>query len=114
MRDRGNRRIGHSISGTETSEASAQVKELRTRIDRLDEQLVRLLNERASCALEIGHLKETLGLESHQPEREIAVLNHARSTNGGPLDAGAITRLFERIIDEARRLERLAFHERKR
>ena len=114
MRDRGNKRIGHPIPGADTSAASTRVEELRTRIDGLDEQLVRLLNERASCALEIGHLKETLGLEAHQPEREIAVLDHARSANGGPLDAGAITRLFERIIDEARRLERLAFHERKR
>ena len=46
--------------------------------------------------------------------REIEVLEHARSTNGGPLDEGAITRLFERIIDEARRLERSAAKERER
>ena len=72
---------------------------MRGRIDKLDDQLVRLLNERASHALEIGHLKNALGLETHQPAREIEVLDHARSTNGGPLDTGAITRLFERIID---------------
>jgi chorismate mutase len=86
----------------------ADLEEFRRRIDELDEQLVRLFNARAACALEVGRLKDRLGLETYQPERELEVLNHARSVNGGPLDAGAITRLFERIIDEARRLERLA------
>ena len=75
-------------------------------MDDLDSELVSLLNERASCAKEIGRLKETVGLEVYQPEREIRVLEHVRAQNEGPLQADAITRLFERIIDEARRLER--------
>ena len=75
-------------------------------MDELDSELVRLLNERASCAKEIGRLKEAVGLAVYQPEREIEVLKHVRSRNDGPLEADAITRLFERIIDEARRLER--------
>ena len=114
MGNRRNARIGGSSSEAETSGLHARVEELRGRIDKLDDQLVRLLNERASHALEIGELKQALGLESHQPAREIEVLDHARSTNGGPLDEGAITRLFERIIDEARRLERLAAKEHER
>jgi chorismate mutase len=81
---------------------------LRQRIDDLDEQLVRLLNERAACALDIGEVKQGLGLELYQPEREQEVLRHARAVNAGPLEPAAITRLFERIIDEARRLERQA------
>jgi chorismate mutase len=80
---------------------------LRRRIDALDEQIVRLLNERASCALEIGHVKESLGLAIYQPERERDVLDHVTGLNTGPLDQAAIRRLFERIIDEARRLERV-------
>jgi chorismate mutase len=83
---------------------------LRQRIDALDEQIVRLLNERASCALEIGRVKEALGLALYQPERERDVLEHVTGINTGPLDEGAVRRLFERIIDEARRLERLAQH----
>lgn len=82
--------------------------ELRRRIDLLDEGLVRLLNARSACAREIGALKRSLGLPVYQPEREQEVLGHVRAVNPGPLDAGAITRLYERIIDEARRLERLA------
>lgn len=82
--------------------------ELRRRIDLLDEGLVRLLNARSACAVEIGRLKQAIGLPVYQPEREREVLSHVRAVNPGPLDAGAITRLYERIIDEARRLERLA------
>jgi chorismate mutase len=84
------------------------IDQLRDRIDELDEQIVALMNERASCALSIGELKDALGLEIYQPDRERAVLAHVRRVNGGPLDDDAIARLFERIIDEARRLERVA------
>ncbi len=89
-------------------DVEAQMKECRNRIDRLDEELVRLLNARASCADEIGHLKDLVGMETYQPNRELEVLEHVRTVNAGPLDGSAITRLFERIIDESRRLERLA------
>ena len=87
---------------------AAQLQEYRSRIDRLDEELVRLLNARASCANEIGHLKDQVGMETYQPNRELEVLEHVRTVNAGPLDGSAVTRLFERIIDESRRLERLA------
>jgi chorismate mutase len=82
--------------------------DLRGRIDLLDETLVRLLNARAACALEIGRLKRDLGLPIYQPDRETAVLAHVQGLNHGPLDQAAIRRLFERIIDEARHLERVA------
>jgi chorismate mutase len=82
--------------------------ELRKRIDGLDDALVRLLNARAACALEIGRVKKELGLPIYQPAREADVLSHVQDINPGPLDDGAVKRLFERIIDEARRLERIA------
>jgi len=81
---------------------------LRARMDGLDELLVRLLNERAACALEIGRFKKDLGLPVYQPEREAEVLRHVRRVTeeaGGPLGPDAMARLFERIIDEARGLE---------
>ena len=84
----------------------AQIAELRDTIDAIDEQLVVLLSRRAASALEIGRLKSLLQMEIYQPAREGAVLRHVRSVNPGPLDGDAIARLFERIIDEARRLER--------
>jgi len=81
---------------------------LRRRIDELDETLVRLLNARAACALEIGRIKKVLGLEIYQPGREADVLAHVQRVNPGPLNDASMKRLFERIIDEARRLEREA------
>lgn len=87
---------------------SDEITELRARIDALDEELLRLLNERAACAVAIGEAKQALGLSIYQPEREREVLEHVEGLNAGPLDTPAIRRLFERIIDEARRLERTA------
>ena len=85
--------------------------ELRADIDRVDEVLVRLLNERARVACEIGAVKKEQGIELYQPDREKDVLAHVRSVaSEGPLGADAIARLFERIIDEARRLERRMIH----
>ena len=55
-----------------------------------------------------GKLKELAGLPIYQPAREAEVLSNVRAANAGPLDNDAMVRLFERIIDEARRLERLA------
>jgi chorismate mutase len=87
------------------------IEELRTRIDVIDEQLVRLLNVRVACAVEVGRLKNGLGLPIYQPDREAQVLNGVRSAAmslAGPLTADAVVRIFERIIDEARRAEREA------
>jgi chorismate mutase-like protein len=85
--------------------------DLRHDIDRVDEVLVRLLNERARCACEVGRLKKALGVEVYQPEREKQVIEHVRSVAcEGPLGPDAIARLFERIIDEARSLERRVVH----
>ena len=92
----------------------SDIEQLRRRIDAIDRQLVALLNERAGCALEIGELKERVGEPIYQPAREQAVLANVRAANGGPLDHDALTRLFERVIDEARRLERTAAAARQR
>ena len=86
----------------------AQLDDLRKRIDLLDESLVRLLNARAACALEIDRVKRTMGVPIYQPEREAEVLKNVQAINTGPLGEAAIKRLFERIIDEARHLERVA------
>jgi chorismate mutase len=87
------------------------LEELRNDIDRVDTLLVRLLNERARCACEIGQIKKAQNVEIYQPHREKQVLEHVRAVAAeGPLDPEAIARLFERIIDEARRLERRVVH----
>ena len=80
----------------------------RKQIDEIDQQLLKLLNERSRCAVEVGHLKKKMNLAAWQPEREAEILRNVVKANPGPLDDAAIRRLFERIIDEARSLERHA------
>ena len=82
--------------------------ELRRRIDAIDIKMVRLLNERAGCAIALGRIKQERGLPIYQPAREEEVLGNVQRTNGGPLQSEALRRLFERIIDESRRIERIA------
>jgi chorismate mutase len=85
------------------------IEELRNRIDVIDQQLVRLLNVRVACAVEVGRLKHDIGLAVYQPDREAQVLAGVRKAAtelAGPLTAEAVVRIFERIIDEARRAER--------
>ena len=81
--------------------------ELRDNIDRVDEVIVRLMNERARIVCQIGQKKKEQNLPIYQPDREKAVLEHVRGIAAeGPLGPESIARLFERIIDEARTLER--------
>jgi chorismate mutase len=83
------------------------IEDWRDEIDEIDEQLVKLLNERSKCAIELGRIKRELGLPIYSPEREVQVVEHVTGINGGPLEPEAIRRLFERIIDESRRIERV-------
>ena len=83
------------------------IEDWRDEIDRLDEQLVKLLNARSQCAIELGRLKRELGLPIYSPDREREVVAHVTGINHGPLDRDAIRRLFERIIDESRSIERV-------
>lgn len=78
----------------------------REKIDDIDRSLVELLNARAQCADEIGKIKERLGMPAYSPKREQDVLDNIMKHNNGPLSDLALRRLFERIIDESRALER--------
>jgi len=87
------------------------VEDWRRKIDEIDRKLVELLNERSRCVVEIGRLKKTDGSPLYQPDREGEVLAGVERANRGPLSAAAIRRLFERILDEARSVERTVMHD---
>ncbi len=87
------------------------IHDWRRRIDELDEQLVRLLNERSVCAAEVGKLKRRVKQPVYQPEREREILARVQRMNGGPLGNEALKRLFERILDEARTVEQQTYKE---
>ena len=84
------------------------IADWRRKIDALDLELVRVLNERARCAIEIGKIKRRHNLPIYDPKREEQIIRTVVGSNPGPLDAPGIRRLFERIIDESRRIERVA------
>ncbi len=83
------------------------IDEIRVRIDELDRLLLKIFNERADLALQIGEIKKERGLPVYDPAREKRIFEAMQAANPGPLDNGAIVRMFERVIDESRRLERI-------
>jgi chorismate mutase len=86
------------------------VEHWRRKIDEVDRKLVELLNERSRCVVEIGRIKQVSGDALYQPDREKQVLDGVAKVNPGPLPDAAIRRLFERILDEARSVERAVMH----
>ena len=84
------------------------IDDWRERIDRIDARILELLGERARCAIEIGRIKAGEGLDILNQEREKFILDRLKGMNAGPLDSGAIERIFGRIIEECRRTEHLS------
>ena len=82
------------------------IEDWRKRIDEIDRKLLELLNERSRCAIEIGKLKRVQNAHVYDPERERDILRRMKEENRGPLDEEGLQRLFERVIDECRRIER--------
>jgi chorismate mutase len=79
---------------------------VRTRIDRLDLRLLRLLNQRATLALQIGRIKKRKKWPAFDGRREAFVLRRVTRANRGPLSARAVRHLFQAILGECRRRER--------
>jgi chorismate mutase len=82
-----------------------ELADWRVRIDALNAELVRLLSERATCAVAIGKLKKQKMLPVLDAEREKQVLEAVIAKNTGPLSDDSIRRIFECIMAEHRRLE---------
>ncbi len=83
----------------------------RARIDALDLRILDLINERTRIVEEIGRLKRRLDLPIYEPRREDEVYQNVTSHNGGPLSTEAVRRVFERIIDEMRTVQRQRMEE---
>ncbi len=83
------------------------IEDWRVEIDKVDAELLRLLNRRAELAVCIGESKRSAGLSVFDGEREREVVERARRENRGPLDGEAVERLFRAVIGESRRLQTL-------
>ena len=84
---------------------SVHMSDCRAAIDVVDRQLLHLLNIRAKLACELARVKRESGIDIVDADREQQVLALVRKNNAGPLDPEAITRIFESIIQEARRVQ---------
>ena len=95
---------------TKTALSAEEVQRLlaenRAKIDLIDVKLVELLNQRASAVQEIGRAKEAANLAVYEPKREDDVFRNVLGANSGPLTGDALKRVFERIIDEMRTLQK--------
>jgi chorismate mutase-like protein len=83
-----------------------RLAECRHQIDAIDLKLLALLNERTRIVEEIGRIKQDLSLPIYEPKREDEVFHNVTSNNPCPLSAEALKRVFERIIDEMRNIQR--------
>jgi len=83
-----------------------QLAACRVHIDDVDRRLVALLNERTAIVEQIGQVKKNARMAVYEPKREDAVYANIAGANHGPLPEDALRRIFERIIDEMRKVQR--------
>jgi chorismate mutase-like protein len=79
----------------------------RERIDVIDLKILALINERTAIVEQIGDLKQQAALPIYEPKREDQVYRNVLDHNHGPLPPESVKRVFERIIDEMRTVQRL-------
>jgi chorismate mutase-like protein len=88
-------------------EARAELEKCRVLVDDVDRRIVALLNERTSVVQEIGRVKRQTQMPIYEPKREDQVFANISASNRGPLTDEAVRRIFERIIDEMRMIQRV-------
>jgi chorismate mutase len=82
------------------------IEDWRRKIDDLDRKLVALLSERARAAVEIGKLKRNTSMPIYEPDRERIVFTNVQEANPGPLPGRDLVRIYERIIDVMRNIQK--------
>ncbi len=82
------------------------IEDWRKKIDDLDRKLVALLSERAQAAVAIGRLKRDTNLPVYEPDRERIVFTNVQEANRGPLPGRDLVRIYERIIDVMRNIQK--------
>ncbi len=83
-----------------------EISDWRRKIDDLDEQIVRLISQRAEAAQAIGEIKQKTDLPIYEPRREQEVFERVRRSNAGPLTDLEMQDIYERIIDVMRGVQR--------
>jgi len=92
-------------------EAQAALSDCRSRIDVVDRRLVAILNERTRIVEQIGRIKREMDMPIYEPKREDEVFGNAMASARGPLPPESVKRIFERIIDEMRVVQKKKMEE---
>lgn len=87
------------------AETQARVRELRERVDEVDQELIRALNERARIVQEIATIKAEAGIAIFDPKREEEILQRVVSRNQGPIYDSSMRDIFELVLHRIRDLE---------
>ena len=87
------------------------IADWRKKIDDLDRELVRLINERAVCAVEIGKLKQDSAMPVYEPDRERIIFDNIGTLNHGPLSQIQLRQVYERLIDVMRQVQTVEMKE---
>ena len=91
-----------------------EMSDWRDKIDIVDRKILELLNERARYVLALVPLKMRARLPIYEPKREEQVFRNIAGHNHGPLPPDAVRRIFERIIDEMRAIQRAPMEDQKK
>jgi chorismate mutase/prephenate dehydratase len=101
------RKIEAGSNSAASSRAAAHIRQLRAQIDKLDLQILKLINERASLAGEIGKIKDNHGAEVFSLAREEEVLENVLQASRGPLDPDTIRAVFRELMSGSRALQKV-------
>jgi chorismate mutase len=86
----------------------------REQLDELDRRIVEILNQRTVIVEEIGRIKRDAEMQIYEPNREMKVFENVAAHNKGPLPAAGLQRIYERIMDEMRRVQKDRMEEEKK
>lgn len=101
------RKIEGGNNSAPANRSAASLRNLRTQIDKLDLQILKLVNERAGLAAEIGRVKNDQGSEVFSPAREEEVMENVIGANKGPLEAPTLRAIFREIMSGSRALQKM-------
>ncbi len=96
-----------SSNNSTANRSAGTLRHLRSQIDRLDLHILKLVNERASLAAEIGRVKNDHGAEVFSPAREEEVLKNVLDSSKGPLDQSTVRAIFREIMSGSRALQKV-------
>lgn len=83
-----------------------QIEDWRRKIDEIDRELVKLINDRARCAQAIGQLKRNSDAPIYEPDRERIIFDNIAQQNRGPLSQVQLRQVYERLVDVMRQIQR--------